>query len=99
MLDILEQTGLSVAYHHFSKKDGIQPPFILYVENNTDNFMADDKTYTKFQNYSVWLVTKKKDKNLEERLEEVFDNNSLPYNKTSEDYIEDENIYQVNYEI
>lgn len=60
MKSILEQTGLSVAYDHFSKKDNIKPPYILYKEENTDNFMADDKSYVKFQNYSIWLVTRKK---------------------------------------
>ena len=99
MKNILEQTGLSVAYDHFSKKDNIQPPFILYKEEGTENFKADDKSYVKFQNYSIWLVTKKKDKVSEELLENVFDSNNIPYDKADEFFIEEENIYQVNYEI
>jgi len=99
MKNILEETKLPVAYDHFSKKDNIQPPYILYKEENTDNFMADDKVYNKIQNYSIWLITKKKDKTSELLLENVLDSHNIPYDKVNEDYIREENIFQVNYEI
>lgn len=94
--NLLKNMNLEVAYDHFNNK--IEPPFIIYVDDDPDTFKADDKVYKKINNYSVYLVTSKKDVLLEEQLEELFDNNHIPYDKT-QSFIDDERIYQIEYTI
>ena len=96
LFELLKQMNLEVAYNHFNKK--IEPPFIIYDDDDPTTFKADDKVYKKINNYIVDLVTSKKDVKLENQLEQLFDDNNIPYEKTS-DYIEDEKIYQIEYTI
>ena len=92
---LLNTMNIPVAYDHF-KNDNTIPPFVLYRNDDTDTFKADDKTYYKENNYIVDLITDKKDVSLEEQLETVFNNNNIPFDK-SEDFIESEKIFQIRY--
>lgn len=92
---ILSSLNIPVAYDHF-KNDNTIPPFVLYRNDDTDTFKADDKVLKKFNNYIVDLVTEKKDVDLEEQLETIFNDNYIPFDKF-EDYIESEKIYQIRY--
>lgn len=96
IFDLLKTTDLQVAYDHFDYK--IEPPFIIYKDDDPDTFKADDKVYKKLNNFIVFLVTNKKDVSIEEKIEEIFDDNFIPYEKTT-DYIEGERIYQIEYTI
>lgn len=92
---LLNTMNIPVAYDHF-KDDNTIPPFILYRNDDTDTFKADDKTYYKENNYIIDLTTIKKQPDLEEQLETLFDSNNIPYEKF-EDYIESEKIFQIRY--
>ena len=92
---LLNTMNIPVAYDHFKADDTI-PPFILYRNDDTDTFKADDKTYYKENNYIIDLTTIKKQPDLEEQLETLFDSNNIPYEKF-EDYIESEKIFQIRY--
>lgn len=92
---LLGTLNIPYAYDHFPDDDTI-PPFILYRNDDTDTFKADDKVLKKFNNYIVDLVTIKKDVDLEEQLETIFNDNYIPFDKF-EDYIESEKIYQIRY--
>lgn len=94
--NLLTTMQLPVAYDHFTTK--VTPPFILYKFDNADALFADDHTFFRKDNFSVWLVTDLKDVALEKQLETIFDNNFIPYEK-SETFIASERIYQVSYEI
>lgn len=88
--------SIPVAYDHFTSK--VKPTFILYRNNDTTTFSADDKIRWKKNNYIVDLITDKKDTTTEQSLETLFDNNYLPYTKM-EDFIDEEQIYQIRYYI
>ena len=92
---LLCSVNIPVAYDHFIDDKTI-PPFILYRNDDTDTFKADDKTYYKENNYIIDLTTIKKQPDLEEQLETLFDSNNIPYEKF-EDYIESEKIFQIRY--
>lgn len=98
LYEMLKTLGLPVAYDHFVEAPGasVQPPFILYKIDSTTNFKADDRTFSKSHQYIIDLVTDKKDVDLEETLEDLLDQNYLPYDK-EEDYIESEKIFQIRY--
>lgn len=60
--------------------------------------MADNKVYTKINNFTVELYTNKKDLIAEEKLESLFDKYEIPYNP-DEVWIESEQLFQRIYEI
>lgn len=93
---LLTLTELPFVYNHFKKPP--EPPYIVYLFANSDNFGADDKVYVKLNNYQVELYSKKKDQASEEIIEGLFDENEIFYDK-SEVFIESEGLYQVMYEI
>lgn len=97
IMEMLEEMGLPVAYHHFEEGEAPDPPFIVYLSPGSDNFSADGKVYFKIKELDIELYTDKKMPELEERLENILDAHSLFYEKT-ETYIESEKMYEVLYE-
>ena len=97
LVQILKATGYPVAYSHFN---GTPPsiPFITYLEFESSNFHADNKTYQRIRNINIELYTDKKDLQAEATLEALLDENDLPY-QTTETYIESEQLFQKVYEI
>ena len=93
---MLRTINISVAYDHFILSDAerIEPPFILYKNADSPRFKADDQVYFKTKQYQVDLVTDYKDIDLEDILEEVFEENHIPWDKM-EVYIDSEKIFQV----
>lgn len=94
---LLEATGMPVAYSHFTKV--MNPPFITYMTPYTTNFIADNKVYYKIPAAEIELYTKIKEPSIESKLENVLDNAEIPYDVTSEIYIESEGVRQRIYEI
>jgi len=94
---LLKTTGYPVAYHHFKTKE-VAIPFLLYFDDSLDTFNADDKVYSKSNSYKIYLATEKKDIEAENKVETLLDNNHIPYYKRV-DFIEEEQIYQIEYEI
>lgn len=94
--EMLQQTGLPVAYHHF--KEAPQLPYVVYLFTDSENFGADNLAYVKNNNYQIELYTALKDPVKEKVLEDLFDSNEIFYEK-SEVYIEKEEIYQILYQI
>lgn len=94
---ILDATGYPVAYSHF-KESPPSIPFITYLEFDSNNFHADNRTFKKVKNINVELYTDKKDLQAEATLETLLDSNDIPY-ETNETYIESEQLFQKIYEI
>ena len=92
---VLEGLGLPVAYNHFNTETN--PPFVVYSRESTNNFSADNKVYKKINNYIVELYSDYKNIELENNLENIFDENNIFYNVEIEDYIDTEQIYRVRY--
>jgi len=97
LVKILKATGYPVAYSHFI---GEPPsiPFITYLEFDSSNFHADNKTYKQIKNINIELYTEYKDLEAEKNLEDLLDQNEIPY-ETSETFIETEDLFQKIYEI
>jgi len=94
--EFLEQTGLPVVYHHWESPP--DPPYIVYVFTDSENFGADDRVYARGDDYDVELYSDKKDPVTEKILEDLFDEYDIFYEK-SEVWIESERMYEVIYEI
>jgi hypothetical protein len=93
---LLDTVGYPVAYSHFNNPPN--PPYIVYLEAYSSNFMADDKVYKKIRNIQIELYTTKKDLNAEQKLENALDQHDIAYEKT-ETWIDSEKLYQILYEV
>lgn len=96
LLQILNETQIPFAYHHFAEGESPEPPFICYLLPGSNNFSADGKVYYKINEVHIELYTDLKDLAVEQQLEEVLDEHGIFYNK-SETWIESEKLYEVLY--
>jgi len=98
VLDMLDETGLPSAYHHFAEGESPDPPFLVFLFPESDNFGADNRVYQKIDVLNIELYTDRKDPEIEADVEAVLSNHDLFYNK-SEVWIESEKMYEVLYEM
>ena len=96
LLQILNETQIPFAYHHFAEGESPEPPFICYLFPGSNNFSADGKVYYKINEVHIELYTDLKDLAVEQQLEDVLDEHGIFYNK-SETWIESEKLYEVLY--
>jgi hypothetical protein len=99
--EIIEQTGIPVAYSHFVESENQpipDPPFITYLVTDSANFFADNQVYITIQNVQIELYTDKKDLDVEANLERILNENEIPFG-TAEVYIESEALFQKIYEV
>lgn len=96
ILNILEATGIPVAYDHFAEGESPDPPFLCLLFPSSDNFGADGRVYAKIDSLRIELYTDCKQPETEALVEAVLDENGIFYNKT-EVWIPDERLYEVLY--
>ena len=96
LLQILNETEIPFAYHHFAEGESPEPPFICYLLPGSNHFSADGKVYYKINEVHIELYTDCKDLAAEQKLEDVLDEHGIFYNK-SEIWIESERLYEVLY--
>ena len=96
LLQILSETQIPFAYHHFAEGEAVNPPFICYLLPGSNNFSADGKVYFKINEVRIELYTDLKDLAVEQQVEDVLDEHEIFYNK-SETWIESEKLYEVLY--
>lgn len=88
------EQGFKYAYGLF--KQPTEPPHLIAIIIDTNNFMADNKVYKK--STPIQLDYTYIDKNIEEqnKIEDII-LADIPWNKTEETYFKDEGIWQVSY--
>lgn len=96
LLQILNETEIPFAYHHFAEGESSEPPFICYLLPGSNHFSADGKVYYKINEVHIELYTDCKDLAAEQKLEDVLNEHGIFYNK-SETWIESERLYEVLY--
>ena len=96
IINILDEIGIPFAYSHFAEGESPEPPFLCYLLPRSDNFSADGAVYHKLSVVHFEVYTDKKDRALENRVEDVLDKNNIFYNK-SEVWINSEKLYEVIY--
>lgn len=94
LLQILSETQIPFAYHHFAEGESLEPPFICYLLPGSDNFSADGRVYYKINEVHIELYTDLKDLAVEQKVEDVLDEHGIFYDK-SETWIESEKLYEV----
>lgn len=94
--EILESTGLPVAYRAFPENEALPLPYICYLNPYDNNFMADGAVYSSAKHIQVELYTRYKDEELEERVKQAL--SSFGYTR-EEEYLEEEKCYQIIFEM
>lgn len=89
-----KNAGFKYAYGKFEQPT--EPPHLVAITVDTNNFMADNKTY--YTQTPIKLDYTYIDKNLEEQNKienEIL--SDVAWNKTEETYLENEQVWQVSY--
>ncbi len=94
--EILETTGLPVAYRAFEEHKAPPLPYICFLETSSENFFADGLVFVEIKSIQVELYTKQKDEATEDKVKEAL--SSFTWQKT-ETYIESEKCYQILFEL
>lgn len=97
VVKILKSSDLPVTYYMWGKNAPSLPYLVYYYPNSNDEF-ADDENWTNIKQLNVELYTANKDFGLEGKIESIFKENDLCFIK-SESYLNDENMYEVLYEM
>ena len=98
VMQMLDETKIPYAYHHFAEGESPDPPFICFLFPGSDNFSADNIVYAAFNNLNIELYTDEKNPELEASVEDVLTAHELFWNK-SEVWIESEKLYEVLYQM
>lgn len=93
---IMQEIGLPWAYHHYAEGESPDPPFLLYLFPESDNYGADNVVYAEVSRVYIELYTDLKDMATEKQVEMALQNHGLFWNK-SEVWIESESLYEVLY--
>ena len=96
VMAMVAEMGLPYAYHHFAEGESPEPPFIVFLYPEADNFAADGIVYFKMNWLHIELYTDLKQPDLEESIEAVLLKHGIFYSK-SETWIESERMYEVLY--
>ena len=97
IVQILERTGLPVAYGRFM--EAIEPPFLIYMGAGQYDFSADDTYYHRREQYRVEYYFTIKSKEAEAAIEQVLLDAGYPYDKSEDIYLDDEKVFAIYYYI
>ena len=88
------EQGFQYAYGAF--KEPVEPPHLIAICIDTDNFMADNKVYSKDTPIQLDYTYIDKDLTMQNKIEnEIL--GDVAWNKSEETYLSDEQIWQVSY--
>lgn len=96
-VELLKPLGKPVGYF-VNPEPGIVP-FIVYYGTGSRNFKADDVVYDKEAHWNIELYVRKKDVELEERLEDLLDAAGIVWEKGYDVYIDAEKVFMIPYYI
>lgn len=94
----LEKLDIPIQYRAFSVGHAPELPYVLFYEDDSDNFMADNHNYYDVLNIVCELYTDEKDVELETKLQKLLFDLEIEYN-TQETYIDSESMYLKTYNI
>ena len=89
-----EAQGFKYAYGVFKKPT--EPPHLIAICRDTNNFMADNRVYSKNTSIQLDYTYIVKDVEEQNKIENII-LADIAWNKTEEVYLSDEKIWQVSY--
>ena len=98
ILNNIPEFNGKVSYRAFPIGQCPELPFVCYLENQTNNFFADNSVFKKKTSVNVELYTELKNIELETKIEDALNRNMLPWEKT-EDYIDSEKCFMITFNV
>lgn len=95
--ELLRELGVPVAYHHFEEADGVEPPFIVFLETSTNNFAADGIVFYSFQRMVVELYADHRNLQLERSMEQLLTSHGIFFTKNMV-FLHEQRLHEVYYE-
>lgn len=94
--NMIEGLGLPFVYYQFELGEAPNPPYVIFYYPERKDFQADNKAFQKIAVLNIELYSDSKDFGKEKLIEDMLEENDLVYQK-EEQFIEDENLYEVLY--
>lgn len=98
IFQMFKMVGFPVAYHHFEEGQSPEPPYLIYLYPETNNFSADGVVYQGINKLRIEFYSNKKDLYAERKIETMLNKHGFFYQK-SEEFIKTEKMYEVIYEM
>ena len=95
MIALLNTLSVPSFYDH--APIGTKLPFIAIHSDQTDNFKADNGVYVEKYDFRVDLYTVNKSLDLEYSIKKLLNDNGIAWDK-SEQYIDDQNVWETEFE-
>lgn len=89
-----KENNIQYAYGNFNKE--VKPPFLVAYTVSSENFKADDIIYFKSEEIELTYTYVNKDRDFEKLIEEEILKDVI-WNKTSENFLSSEELWQVSY--
>lgn len=96
VIDMLESTGFPVVYLAWREGEVPELPYICYYYPSMSPETADDTHHAEIYTLNVELYTKNKNFEVESTVETALLNAGMVFTK-DEDFLSDENMYEVLY--
>lgn len=96
---LLETLQVQVFYNHTTKKDVVNLPYIVFLDDNNNSFFADNITWAETVPYTIILHTHDRDYELEKSIKKLFTDNNIAYVLNDISWLEDLLMWQVSFEI
>lgn len=94
---MISSIGIPYAYNQFDNDTPQSPPFVCFLFDRDDDFIADGINYQSIRHLSVELYTDTKDFELEQTVEDVLNAHQLVYSR-QETYLESERMYMITFD-
>lgn len=78
-------------YSHFKEKR--EAPFICYIDDGSENLVADNVVIEESTYFRIELYTKTKDLDAERKVKQFLTDNEIPYEQDATLYIESEGLF------
>lgn len=96
--EMLEETGFPVAQDAFDEQGPESIPYIAFRTSYTQNIYADNRVYAMRDRIEIELCMEYRESKNEKKLADVLDNRNINWEKTSDDFLLDEEVFSINYE-
>ena len=93
----LKAKGIPAAYIRF--KEPQKPPFVIYRGNGQTVLPADNVYFYSVNDYQIALYFDRKNEKLEETIEQLLQKDGFLYEKSEDEFIEDEEIFVIYYQV
>lgn len=94
-VELFSSIGIPIGYMVNPRPGRV--PFMVYYGNGSDNLNADNRVYDSRQNWILELYTRKKDIDIEDRIEKIMNDNEIIWEKGTETYINDDKVFLIPY--